>query len=76
MEKAGILLGGMAVSSGVGAVALVTSNLILWGAITATIGSVLAFMGFSLIVVALLTRKQDQEAASRQETAVLRPAEA
>ncbi|MBY8977465.1 hypothetical protein KHP62_16755 [Rhodobacteraceae bacterium NNCM2] len=69
MEKAGIILGGMAVSTGVGAFALVAGNLILWGAITATLGSILAFMGFALIVVALATRQPADASGEAVEAA-------
>ena len=59
MEKAGLVLSGMALSSGIGATVMVMSNLILWAAITAWIGSVLAFFGFGLIIFALATRQDD-----------------
>lgn len=64
MEKAGMILGGFALSSGIGATVLVMSNLIVWAVITAWVGSVMAFFGFSLIVFAL-ARKQEEEKATR-----------
>lgn len=64
MEKAGMILGGFALSSGIGATVLVMSNLIVWAVITAWVGSVMAFFGFSLIVFAL-ARKQEEEKAQR-----------
>lgn len=59
MQKAGLILGGVALSSGIGATWLVMSNLILWAIITAWVGSLMAFLGFGLIVVAISTKQED-----------------
>ncbi|MEM8790750.1 MAG: hypothetical protein AAGE80_03965 [Pseudomonadota bacterium] len=63
MTNTGLILGGIAVSSGIGAVVLVMSNLILWAAIAAWVGSMFAFGGFFMIVVALAVRNDEQQEA-------------
>lgn len=70
MEKAGLIMGGLAVSSGIGAFALVMSNLIVWAVVTAWVGSMFAFIGFAMIVVALSVRKVPDGAG---DEAVLQP---
>ncbi|MEM9045571.1 MAG: hypothetical protein AAGC81_12835 [Pseudomonadota bacterium] len=62
MTNTGLILGGIAVSSGIGALVLVMSNLILWAAIAAWVGSLFAFAGFFMIVVALAVRSDEEKA--------------
>ncbi|MEM7239979.1 MAG: hypothetical protein AAF501_19425 [Pseudomonadota bacterium] len=61
MQNAGLIMSGLAVSSGVGALMLLLSNLIVWAVVTAWIGSMFAFVGFSLIVIALTVRTASED---------------
>lgn len=71
VEKAGLVLSGVALSSGIGATFLVMSNLLMWAVIAALIGSVAAFAGFAFIVIAL-SMKDDGEEARRGQAKKLR----
>lgn len=70
MTNSGLILGGIALSSGIGALVLVLSNLILWAAIAAWIGSLFAFAGFFMIVVALAVQTDEEELAPAEPVAV------
>lgn len=73
MEKAGLIVSGFALSSGVGATILLASNLILWAIITAWVGSLLAFTGFALIILALAAKQRESAEPDETEPAEQSP---
>lgn len=62
VKNVGLVVSGMSVSSGIAAVLLLLSNLVVWAVIAASLGSLLAFVGFGLIVWALSVRTETSAA--------------
>jgi high-affinity Fe2+/Pb2+ permease len=61
VKRACVVLMGLVVSSGVGAVILMGLNMLIWTILTLWVGSALAFIGFFLIMFALRPKRDAEE---------------
>lgn len=57
MKQASLVLMGLSISSGIGGALLLAANLVIYAILTFWIGSVLAFIGFALVIWALRPRR-------------------
>ena len=60
MKTTSFVLMGLSVTSGIGAWILLTLNMLVWAILTFWVGSILAFVGFGLVMFALRPKKQNK----------------